>query len=99
MRRGGEGGSRDESHRLSEGIARKLHSQKKSESERERETQMAREEGDREKEGKLSLSLHAPASFPSARLAVLAIPCSGEERLLKPSPGSHVWTQSLLLPC
>lgn len=38
------------------------------------------------------------ASFPSARLAVLAIPCSGEERLLKPSPGSRVRTHSLLLP-
>ena len=60
---------------------------------------MAQEESDREKEGKPSLSLRAAASFPSARLAVLAIPCSAEERLLKPSPGSHVWTQPLRLPC
>lgn len=40
----------------------------------------------------------APAPFPSARLAVLATPCSGGERLLKPCPGLHVWTQLLLLP-
>lgn len=66
----------------------------------ERETQMARKRvTERRRESCHSLSLScAPAPFPSARLAVLATPCSGGERLLKPCPGLHVWTQLLLLP-
>lgn len=47
------------------------------------------------REGKLSL----PRPPSSSSSAALAVACSGEERLLKPSPRLHVWTQSLPLPC
>lgn len=40
-----------------------------------------------------------PPPFLPACMAVLAVPCSGEERLPKPSLRMHVWTQSLPLPC
>lgn len=55
-------------------------------------------------EGKPSLSpppqpsTAPPHPPPPRRRAALAVPCSGEERLLKPGPGLHVWTQSLALP-
>lgn len=53
-------------------------------------------ESDRAKEGKLSA--FTPPFLPASS-AVLAAPCSGEERLPKPSLGLHVRTQSLPLPC
>lgn len=75
--------------------------------ESEREPQMGREgrdESDRGGGGKAvtlasSPTLYPPPHPPPPRWqAALAVPCSGEERLLKPGPGLHVWTQSLALP-
>lgn len=71
----------------------------KGEFEWEWETQMGRKSGgesDREMGGK-AVGFLRP-SFPASS-AVLAVWCSGEERLPKPSPRLHVWTQSLPLPC
>lgn len=62
------------------------------------ETQMGRKTGgesDRGREGGKAVTPRPPSSSSAA----LAAACSGEERLLKPSPRLHVWTQSLPLPC
>lgn len=74
--------------------------------ESEREPQMGREgrdESDRGGGGKAvtlasSPTPSSPHPPPPRRQAALAVLCSGEERLLKPGPGLHVWTQSLALP-
>lgn len=72
-------------------------SQKESLSESERHRWAGRE-GERVTE-KGRESCRFPPPFLPASSAALAVPCSGEERLQKPSLRLHVWTQSLPLPC
>lgn len=96
--RGGEQWSVAESHRLCEGTMKETQpSQKESLSESERHRWAGRE-GERVTEKGWESCRFPPPLFPASS-AVLAMLCSGEERLQKPSPRLHVWTQSLPLPC